>query len=61
MKQPFLNVTIPVYNEEKQLTASIRKLADFLKTRVCYPCEIVIANNGSTDATQAIAEELSRR
>ena len=38
MIQPFVNVTIPVYNEEKELTASIWKLADFLKTRVCYPC-----------------------
>ncbi len=61
MKQLFVNVTIPVYNEEKELAASIRKLAEFLKTRLCYRCEIVIANNGSTDATQAIAEGLSRR
>jgi glycosyltransferase involved in cell wall biosynthesis len=61
MNEPFVNVTIPVYNEEKELTASVRQVVKFLKTRLCYPCEIVIANNGSTDATQAIAEGLSRR
>ncbi len=60
MNRPFVNVTIPVYNEEKELAASVRKVVDFLRTGLGYPYEIVIANNGSTDATQAIAERLSR-
>ncbi len=61
MNQPFVNVTIPVYNEEKELTASVRTVADFLKKRLQYPFEIVIANNGSTDGTQSIAERLTRQ
>ena len=61
MNQPFVNVTIPVYNEEKELAASVQKVVDFLRTGLGYPYEIVIANNGSTDATQGIAEGLSRR
>jgi len=61
MNRPLINVTIPVNNEEKELAASVRKLLVFLKARLSYPFEIVIVNNGSTDATQTIGEALSRR
>lgn len=59
MTQPFLNVTLPVYNEERVLAASVGKLAEFLKRSCPYSYAIVIANNGSTDQTHKIAEELS--
>src|SRR5690349_413872 len=61
MKAPLVNVTIPVFNEERVLAANVGKVVKFLKTRCPFPCEILIANNGSTDATQTVAEELGRQ
>ncbi len=58
--KPYVSIVIPVYNEEAILHAAIvdliDRLADFAK-----PYEIVIAENGSTDATVDIAAELGTR
>src|ERR1041385_88865 len=61
MKKPFINVTIPVYNEETSLAKSVGKVARFLATNCPYPCEIVIADNASTDQTWHIARQLQAR
>lgn len=61
MNPLFVNVTIPVYNEERALASSVGKVVEFLKKNCRYSHEVVIANNGSTDRTQPIAEELSRQ
>lgn len=54
------DVTIPVLNEEATLKAQVLTLLDFLKKN--FPrtgqWRIVIADNGSTDQTFALAEEL---
>jgi len=54
------DVTIPVLNEEATLKAQVLTLFDFLKKN--FPrtgqWRIVIADNGSTDQTFALAEEL---
>ena len=55
-----VEVTIPVYNEEQDLPASIRKLAGFLGGVKWFESSIVIADNASTDRTWAIAQELER-
>jgi len=55
-----LNVTIPVFNERERLPRCIPKLQEFLSCHGCFEYEVVIANNGSTDGTQAVAEQLSR-
>ncbi len=46
---------VPVRNEERDLAPSIRRLVSYL--RECFPftAQITIADNGSTDATPAIA------
>lgn len=60
---PFMtfDVTIPVLNEEETLDRQVRILHSFLKKH--FPdtgqWRIVIADNGSTDATPEIAERLS--
>jgi glycosyltransferase involved in cell wall biosynthesis len=59
LPDPFVNVTIPVYNEEKTLARSIHALAAFLEAHCHYAWEIVIANNGSTDRTLDIASALA--
>ncbi len=54
------SVVIPVYNEEALLEAAITDLVSHLET-IPMVWEVVIAENGSTDATPDIAEEVSRR
>ena len=55
-----VDVVIPVYNEEARLTRCVPRLQEFLWRQDRFECEVVIANNGSTDQTQAVAEQLSR-
>jgi glycosyltransferase involved in cell wall biosynthesis len=53
-----LDVIIPVYNEERDLPISVRKLRDFLLKNCPYQWRIVVANNASTDKTLEIAQAL---
>jgi glycosyltransferase involved in cell wall biosynthesis len=61
VKAPLINVTIPVWNEAKVLADSVRRVVSFLAVNCTHPFEIVIANNGSTDGTGAVAEEMCRQ
>ena len=57
---PDLSVTIPCYNEEECLPETIPPLAEALEgAGIEY--ELVLVDNGSTDATSEIIDELSRR
>jgi hypothetical protein len=60
VKQPLVNVTLPVYNEARVLAGSVEKLRVFLARQRGLRFEVVIEINGSTDQTRAGAEELSR-
>lgn len=53
-----IDVVIPVYNEELQLEASVRRLSGHLSQALDGPWSIVIADNASTDNTWAIAQRL---
>jgi glycosyltransferase involved in cell wall biosynthesis len=55
-----INVTVPVYNEERQLRQSIATLGDFLERTCAGSYEIVIAENASTDRTLDEARALER-
>ncbi len=55
-----INITLPVYNEEKVLARSVHTLENFLKRNLKHDYEIVIADNGSTDNTIQVAESLVR-
>jgi putative flippase GtrA len=54
-----LDIVIPVYNEERDLPGSVRRLHRYLATEVPYPSRITIADNASTDSTLAVAEALA--
>src|SRR3954451_23158606 len=54
-----LDIVIPVHNEERDLTGSVRRLHRYLKTQVEYPGRITIAVNASTDSTLAVPEALA--
>lgn len=52
--QPMLSIGMIVKNEEKKLEKCLRALEPLRKA---VPCELVIADTGSTDGTRAIAEK----
>ncbi|MBI4571521.1 MAG: glycosyltransferase [Chloroflexi bacterium] len=59
---PQLDIVLPVYNEAHVLAGSIEKLRAYLReTNFPYSWRIVIADNASTDATLAAAQELAQR
>ena len=55
-----VDIVVPVRNEERDLAPSVRRLVSYL--RECFPfsARVTIADNGSTDATWAIASRLAR-
>lgn len=57
MKNPFLSIIIPAYNEATRLPDSLDKIKTFLSGQR-YKAEIVLVENGSTDDTLRIAHEI---
>jgi putative flippase GtrA len=55
-----VDIVVPVRNEERDLAPSVRRLADYLRDSFPFTARITIADNGSTDATWAIASRLAR-
>ena len=55
-----INITLPVFNEATRLTSSVHKLTAFLRDHPELDCEILIADNGSNDATLLEARALER-
>jgi glycosyltransferase involved in cell wall biosynthesis len=56
-----VQIVIPVYNEEIRLARSLPQLHALhsaLSAKSGLDCEIAIASNGSTDRTEAVAQEL---
>jgi glycosyltransferase involved in cell wall biosynthesis len=55
---PYLSVVVPAFNEEANLRSSVTLVARKLD-ELSTSFEIIIVNDGSTDRTHAIAEELA--
>ncbi len=55
-----ISFVVPAYNEEKYLAPTLRSIHEAARA-VGEPYEIVVANDGSTDATVRIAEEGAAR
>lgn len=51
---PFVSIIVPVYNEEKVVADSVKSLLDLNYSNY----EIIIVNDGSTDKTKEVAEQL---
>lgn len=60
MSQPFLSVVIPAYNEASRISATLKEVTEFLRTRP-YQWEVVVADDGSTDATASLVAEWAGR
>lgn len=62
MKKTSVEITIPVYNEEKELEKHILILHDFcLKNLKSYDWHITIADNASIDNTPLIASAIAKK
>jgi glycosyltransferase involved in cell wall biosynthesis len=55
MAAPTVSIVIPAYNEAERLPATLTRLGQFLRDEA-YPAEIVVVDDGSADATVAVAE-----
>jgi putative flippase GtrA len=55
---PQVDIAIPVYNEEADLEASVRRLHAYLRHELPFTFRITVADNASTDRTWAIARAL---
>ena len=55
-----VDIVVPVRNEEHDLAPSVRRLVGYLRESFPFSARITIADNGSTDATGAIAVRLAR-
>jgi len=55
---PQVDIAIPVYDEEADLEASVRRLHGFLSTELPFSFRITVVDNASTDHTWAIARSL---
>src|SRR4051812_34197990 len=56
---PQVEIVVPVYNEERALAASVRRLYDHLASGFPFTWRIVIADNASTDSTLTVARRLA--
>lgn len=61
LRDPLVEITVPVFNEEAILEASISELHAYLTASLPFAWRIVIADNASTDSTAAIASDLAAR
>lgn len=55
-----LDVVIPVYNEQEQISDSVRTVHAYLSEQFAYPFRITVADNASTDGTLHIAHQVQR-
>ena len=58
MSQPFLSVVIPAYNEASRIQSTLEQLHAYLSLQD-YPWEIVVADDGSADATSQLVSDYS--
>ena len=56
---PLVDVVVPVFNEERELGPSVRRLHAYLSERFPFSWRITIVDNASTDATWMEAIRLS--
>lgn len=57
---PFIDIVVPVLNEEKILQKSIMTLDEYMAKHLPYRYQITIADNGSQDKTLEIANNLAK-
>lgn len=57
---PYLSIVIPAYNESARIEASLHKALDYFKEQD-YEYEIIVADDGSSDSTVAVAKSIDEK
>lgn len=52
-----ISLVIPAYNEEQRLRPFLRSIAEYSKQHSSEISEVIVVDDGSTDATKAVARE----
>ena len=60
MTIPLLSIISPAYNEESRLPNTLEQVFAFLE-REDYPAEVIVVENGSSDQTLSLAQELTKK
>jgi glycosyltransferase involved in cell wall biosynthesis len=55
-----ISLIIPAYNEQVRLPDTLRRITQYLKSRLWSFQEIIVVDDGSTDDTVGVAEEFAR-
>ena len=56
---PLVEIVVPVYNEEKTLGPSVRRLRSYLDGSFPFTSVVTVVDNGSTDRTFVVASALA--
>jgi glycosyltransferase involved in cell wall biosynthesis len=59
MAEPFLSIVVPAYNEALRLGSTLEKARRYLESRN-YSGELIVVDDGSTDRTVDLLEEMQR-
>ena len=57
---PTLSIVIPAYNEETRLPVTLARVLDYVHRSPWTPAEVLVVDDGSEDATAAVAEQFAR-
>ncbi len=59
VREATVEIVVPVYNEERDLERSVRRLRVYLDARFPFHAIVTIADNASSDQTPAIGARLA--
>jgi glycosyltransferase involved in cell wall biosynthesis len=58
MPKLLVSVVIPCYNEEAVITSTLNRINDVVNNLTAYEFELIVVNDGSSDSTRVIVEDL---
>ena len=60
-ERPALSVVIPAYNEQERLPSTLERVAEYFAAWAGRQVEVIVVDDGSSDATAAISRDAARR
>ncbi len=59
-QRPFLSIVLPAFNEQARLPFTLGEIERFVRERG-LDCEVIVVDNGSTDATSVVVQQAQAR